>query len=61
MAKNSKYTPAQKRAYYSGQGYRAGQKGKAIPFKNEKNKQSFREGYSSVKVIVEGYPDLKKK
>ena len=61
MAKRSKYTRAQKRAFYSGQGYRAGQKGKKIPFKNKKNLQSFREGYASVRITVEGYPDLDKK
>lgn len=61
MARRSKYTRAQKRAFYSGQGYRAGQKGKKIPFKNPKNKQSFVDGYRSVKITVEGYPDLDKK
>ena len=59
MAKKSKYTDAQKRAYYSGQGYRAGYEGKEIPFKSEKNKQSFKEGFASVKVTVFGYPPLK--
>lgn len=60
MKKKQKYTAAQKRAYYSGQGYRAGQKGKIIPFKNPKNKQSFCEGYRSVKIVVSNYPDIKK-
>lgn len=61
MPRKSKYTEAQKRAYYSGQGYHAAYKGKTIPFKSKKNKQSFREGYASVRVIVDGYPNLKKK
>ncbi len=61
MARKSKFTKAQKRAYYSGQGYRAGQFGKAIPFKNDKNKQSFREGYRKAKTIIVKYPDVKKK
>lgn len=56
MAKKQKYTAAQKRAFYSGQGYRAGYEGKEIPFKSEKNKQSFKEGFASVKVTVLGYP-----
>ncbi len=59
MAKG-KYSAGQKRAYYSGQGYRAGYEKKEIPFKNPKNKQSFREGFASVKVVVDGYPSLKK-
>ena len=42
MSKNQKYTQGQKRAYYSGQGYRAAYEGKAIPFKSEKNKRSLR-------------------
>lgn len=57
--RKSRYSRSQKRAYYSGQGYRAAHEGKAIPFKNEKNKESFRKGYNSVKVIVSRYPDLK--
>ena len=61
MAKKSKYTAAQKRAYYSGQGYRAGYEGKEIPFKSDKNKASFKDGFASVKVTVQGYPPLKKR
>ena len=61
MAKKSKYSQAQKRAYYSGQGYRAAYEGKAIPFKSENNKKSFKEGFKSVKIIVSGYPDLPKR
>ena len=57
---NKKYTSGQRRAYYSGQGYRAGYEGKQIPFKNEKNKQSFRDGFASVKITVSKYPALDK-
>ena len=53
-----KYTAAQKKAYYSGMGYRAAKDGKAISFKNEKNKQSFREGYKAAGTTVSKYPDL---
>ena len=56
-----KYTAGQRRAYYSGQGYRAGYEGKEIPFKNAKNKQSFREGFASVKITVSKYPHLESK
>lgn len=59
MAKKQKYSEAQKRAYYSGQGYRAGQESKVIPFKNPKNKESFKQGYRSVKIIVANYPEKK--
>ena len=61
MAKKQKYTAAQKKAYHRGQGYRAGQAGKKIPYKNKENLQAFREGYTSVKVTVSKYPDLDKK
>ncbi len=44
----AKYSLAEKRAYYSGQGYKLGQQGKAIKFKNEKNRQSFRNGFKSI-------------
>ena len=54
-----KYSRAQKKAYYSGMGYRAGQEGKAIPFKSEKNKQSFRDGYKKAKKAVAKYPKIK--
>lgn len=55
----SKYTEGQRKAYYSGMGYRAGMEGKAIPFKNEENKKSFREGYRKAKARVSNYPDRK--
>ena len=61
MKRKSKYTAAQKRAYYSGQGYRAGYEGKQIPFRSEKNKESFRQGFASVKGTISKYPDLNKK
>ena len=38
MARKAKYSQAQKKAYYSGMGYRAGKKGKVIPFKRAKTK-----------------------
>ncbi len=56
MAKK-KYTASQKKAFYRGQGYRAGQQGRKIPYKNKENIQSFREGYTSVKITVSKYPD----
>lgn len=59
MAGKSKYTEAQKKAYYSGMGYNAGQKGKQIPFKNDKNKESFRAGYKAASQSVARYPDIK--
>lgn len=57
MAKQKKYTRAQQKAYYSGMGYRAGQEGKKIPFKNEKNLNSFRQGYQKARVAVSRYPN----
>lgn len=60
-SKKKKYTAAQKKAYYRGQGYRAGQRGKKIPYKNETSLKAFRDGYTSVKVTVEKYPNLDSK
>lgn len=54
----AKYTRAQKKAYYSGMGYRAAHEGKAIPFKSEKNKESFRRGYKKAGESVKKYPNL---
>ena len=51
----AKYSNAEKRAYYSGQGYRAGLENKVIPFKNPKNKASFGAGFRSVKEKVAKY------
>lgn len=50
------FSDAQKRAYYSGQGYKLGQQGKAIKFKNEQNRQSFRNGFKSID--ANRYPDV---
>ena len=54
----SKYTTGQRKAYYSGMGYRAGKEGKAIPFKSEKNRESFRQGYRNSKNAVSKYPNV---
>ena len=51
-----KYTRAQRQAYYVGKGYRAGQEGKVIPYKNRKNLESFRSGYRAAKKAVDKYP-----
>lgn len=56
-----KYTKAQKKAYYSGMGYRAGEQGKFIPFSNPKNLQSFRNGYKAARTKVAKYPQNIKK
>lgn len=58
MARRKKYTAAQKKAYYSGMGYRAACEGKAIPFKNGENKESFRQGYKKAGKTVKDYPNL---
>lgn len=55
MAKMKRYTEAQKKAYYSGMGYRACAEGKAIPFKNEANKESFKQGYKKAGPTVAKY------
>lgn len=54
-----KYTSSQKKAYYSGMGYRAGKMNKSIPFKNSANKESFRAGFKAALATVKKYPDLK--
>lgn len=61
MAKKSNYTQGQKKAYYSGMGYRAGQYDKRIPFKNEENLKSFRNGYTAAKNAVDRYPKRRSK
>lgn len=58
MARKSKYTSGQRKAYYSGMGYHAGYKKKRIPFKNESNKASFRQGYAKAAKSVAKYPNL---
>lgn len=60
MAK-SKYTRAQRKAYYSGMGYACAAYGKAINFKSEENKQSFYAGWGAGKKKIaanaDRYPD----
>lgn len=53
-----KYSAGQKKAYYSGMGYRAAFEGKKIPFRNESNKDSFRQGYRDAGKKVSKYPPL---
>ena len=60
MAKKKKFTAAQKAAYHAGRGYRAGQNGRKIPYRNKDTLNSFRAGYSSVKNAVKRYPKLDK-
>ena len=48
MAKKSKYTAAQKAAYYMGKGYALGRANKKIPYKNEEKKSSFAKGYREI-------------
>ena len=55
MAKK-KRSAAQKKAYYSGMGYRAGEQGVVILFKNPENRESFRNGYRKAKNAVSRYP-----
>ena len=52
----AKYTRAQKKAYYSGMGYRAAVEGKKIPFKSAKNLEAFRKGYRAARSWVANYP-----
>lgn len=63
MAKK-KYTNAERKAYYSGMGYRIAHDGKAIKFENATIRDSFTAGYKSGgKVIAKRprkYPKLKK-
>lgn len=60
MAK-TKYTRAQRKAYYSGMGYACAANGKAINFKSEENKQSFYAGWGvgkkKIAANAERYPD----
>ena len=50
----------EKKAYYSGMGYRVGRAGKEVPFKNPENRASFQAGYAAGKKPAAKYPDLKK-
>ena len=54
MARKKK-TAAQKKAYYSGMGYRAGEQGVILLFKNPENRESFRNGYRKAKSAVSRY------
>lgn len=56
MPKKSKYTASEKKAYYSGMGYRAGEKGKRIPYKSKRNYNSFVAGYRAARATVDKYP-----
>lgn len=51
MANNGKkrYTPAEKRAYYRGQGYAAAKAGKKVNCKTDAEKASCSRGYKSGK------------
>ena len=51
MVKKQKYSAAEKRAYYRGQGYAAAKAGKKIDCRNEKQKASCRAGYNSGKGV----------
>lgn len=61
MSKKRKYTQSQKKAYYSGMGYRVARMNKQIPFKNDANKESFRAGWNAGFKAAANYPDLKKR
>lgn len=55
--KQSKYTKAQKLAYYSGMGYATAYSGKAINFKEESNRDSFRAGYKRGSAMIKAAPN----
>lgn len=63
MAKG--YSAQQKRAYYSGLGYRLGYEKRAITFRSPENRRSFSDGYNaSGRVIAKSpkkYPKIRKK
>lgn len=52
-----RYTAAQKKAYYSGMGYATCMEGKAIDFKNEDNKESFKAGLAKGKERAKTLPN----
>lgn len=52
----SKYTRAQRQAYYSGMGYSTAYSGKEIKFDNPENKASFNAGWKAGKKMVEKSP-----
>lgn len=49
MVNKKKYSPAEKRAYYRGQGYAIAKAGKKIDCRNERTKASCKAGYNSGK------------
>lgn len=63
MARKSKYTQSQQKAYQSGMGYSVAHKGKKIEFTSEDLKQSFMAGIKLVlkrlKKSPKKYPNLK--
>ena len=52
----SKYTRAQKRAYYSGMGYATAYSGKAIHFDKPENRESFEAGWKQGKAMARQNP-----
>lgn len=59
MANRKKYSPAEKRAYYAGQGYAACEAGKRIPLKSEATKESFKAGMKKMQGKTANMPDRK--
>ena len=53
----SKYTRAQKRAYYSGMGYATAYHNKQINFATSENKESFKAGYKQGVAMAKQTPD----
>ena len=58
MSDKKKYTHAQRKAYYSGMGYRVAYEGRGISFKSAERRKSFQEGYSSIRDKLDRYPKL---
>lgn len=55
--KKSKYTRAQKRAYYSGMGYATAYHNKAIKFDTPENRSSFEAGWKQGTAMARSKPD----
>ena len=56
MAKRKRYTNAQRKAYYSGMGYRTAYEGKGIDFQNNGCRDSFKAGFNQGgRVISKNY------
>lgn len=53
----SKYTRAQKRAYYSGMGYATAYHNKAIKFDTPENRSSFEAGWKQGTAMARSKPD----